>query len=168
MYVPCMAFVDHYLIKRRLKVVFWLHFSQRRVKQAQTLQRAGLFKISGIIGVLPLQGRVREVGLCQLRPVLYSRIYLNVSIHVHMYVFDFHRNLAPVHILSSTPYTQYAHDATGAMQLLCTMAQCVYCWRSMYAERRNLGVVSVLITIMNLMCWLILTSMNGSDQQCQM
>lgn len=86
-----------------------------------------------------------------------------------MYVFDFHRNLAPVHILSSTPYTQYAHDATGAMQLLCTMAQCVYCWRSMYAERRNLGVtMSVLITIMNLMCWLILTSMNGSDQQCQM
>lgn len=81
-----MAFVDHYLIKRRLKVVFWLHFLQRRVKQAQTLQRAGIFKISGIIGVLPLQGRVREVGLCQLRPVSYSRIYLNVSIHVHMYV----------------------------------------------------------------------------------
>lgn len=86
-------------------MVFWLHFSQRRVKQAQTLQRAGLFKISGIIGVLPLQGRVREVGLCQLRPVSYSRIYLNVSIHVHMYVFDFHRNLAPVHILLSTPHT---------------------------------------------------------------
>lgn len=72
---------------------------------------------------------------------------------MHTYIFDFHRNLVPAHILVSGSHTLLAHDATGTMQLLCETIKfmrlaprivCLCCcqWRSMNAERENSGTVS--------------------------